>query len=189
MGHIRVRDLAKKMGLEEQDLLFKLRSIGVRVDGADSEVDPSTLAAVLQGKRVASPREVIIRDAKAKPVTHVPKKAPAPVQKPMKKRRRSMIQKVEPHIRNLQVAEKVKVTPPVKPTAPTPPEVPKVETKVKTEPQVTAKPVVPAESQKVIKTQKGFEDFRSSEARTQKSSGSTTFPDQPERRNPLPELA
>ena len=31
MGKIRVRDLARMIGMADQDLMFKLRSIGVRV--------------------------------------------------------------------------------------------------------------------------------------------------------------
>ena len=36
MGKIRVKDLAQKMGVPEQDLLFKLKSIGVRVDDEEN---------------------------------------------------------------------------------------------------------------------------------------------------------
>ena len=32
MGKISVQDLAKKMGVEDQDLIFKLKSIGVQLD-------------------------------------------------------------------------------------------------------------------------------------------------------------
>jgi translation initiation factor IF-2 len=48
--------------MDDQDLIFKLRSIGVRVEGKDALVDTDVLKAVLEGKRVATPREVIVRD-------------------------------------------------------------------------------------------------------------------------------
>ena len=66
MGKIRIRDLAKKMGVPEQDLLFKLKSIGVRVDEEDAQIDTSVIQAILEGKRLPQPREVILRDEEAK---------------------------------------------------------------------------------------------------------------------------
>ena len=33
MSKVRVSELAKKMGIAQQDLVFKLRSIGVRLEG------------------------------------------------------------------------------------------------------------------------------------------------------------
>src|SRR4029079_12252157 len=65
MGKVRVTDLARKIGMAEQDLLFKLRSIGVRIEGDDAQVDTDVLKAVFEGKRLATPREVIVRDEEA----------------------------------------------------------------------------------------------------------------------------
>ena len=39
MGKIRVTDLATMMGVSHQDLVFKLRSIGVRVEGEEAAVE------------------------------------------------------------------------------------------------------------------------------------------------------
>ena len=66
MGKIRVRDLAQKMGVPEQDLLFKLKSIGVRLDEENPEIDTGVIQAILEGKRLPQPREVILRDEEAK---------------------------------------------------------------------------------------------------------------------------
>ena len=55
MGKIRVQDLARTIGMEDQDLIFKLRSIGVRVEGADALVETEILKAVLDGKKLAAP--------------------------------------------------------------------------------------------------------------------------------------
>lgn len=76
MGKIRLTDLARIMKVPEQDLLFKLKSIGVRVEG-DDEIDSGLIQAILQGKRLPQPRgEVILRDdQQASPA--VPTKAPA----------------------------------------------------------------------------------------------------------------
>ena len=62
MGKIRVQDLAKRMGVSNQDLMFKLKSIGVRVEGEDAHIDTDIIQAILQGKKLPHPREVILRD-------------------------------------------------------------------------------------------------------------------------------
>src|SRR6185503_20306320 len=62
MGKIRVQDLAVKMGISNQDLVFKLKSIGVRVEGDDAQIDTDIVQAILQGKKLPHPREVILRD-------------------------------------------------------------------------------------------------------------------------------
>ena len=46
MGKVRVTDLARMIGMAEQDLIFKLRSIGVRVEGDDAQVDTDVLKQV-----------------------------------------------------------------------------------------------------------------------------------------------
>src|SRR3954449_13518950 len=65
MGKIRVQDLAKRMGISNQDLVFKLKSIGARVEGEDAQIDTDIIQAILQGKKLPHPREVILRDEQA----------------------------------------------------------------------------------------------------------------------------
>ena len=66
MSKVRVSELAKKMGIAQQDLVFKLRSIGVRLEGEDETIDTEIIAAILTGKKLQhQPREVILRDAES----------------------------------------------------------------------------------------------------------------------------
>jgi translation initiation factor IF-2 len=114
MAKIRVQELARMMGLAEQDLVFKLRSLGVRIEG-DEGVDSEALSAILQGKKLASPREVIMDDTPPAPVKRTGA-APAAAgaapggaaaarratPNPLKSaRRRTIIQSVEPRILTL----------------------------------------------------------------------------------------
>ena len=62
MGKIRVQDLARMMQISNQDLVFKLKSLGVRVEGDDAHIDSENLQALVQGKKLPHPREVILRD-------------------------------------------------------------------------------------------------------------------------------
>ena len=109
MGKIRVEDLARMMGLGTQDLIFKLRSIGVRVEGEDALVDSEVLQAVLQGKKLATPREVIVRDEQAKetapprPSRRLAGRRPGPLRP---SRPRTMIHRVETRIETIPVREK-----------------------------------------------------------------------------------
>jgi translation initiation factor IF-2 len=116
MGKIRVQDLAKMMGISNQDLVFKLKSIGVRVEGDDAHIDNDIINAILQGKKLPHPREVILRDeatpaneqARRRPGTTVPA-APArrPPANPLRPQRpRTLIQKIEPRIQNMPVTER-----------------------------------------------------------------------------------
>ena len=129
MGKIRVRDLAQKMGVPEQDLLFKLKSIGVRLDEENPEIDTGVIQAILEGKRLPQPREVILRDeeAKATATTTTARRRPAPRRMPASPvrpgRRRPMIQRVEPRIKTLPSTEPPKVDQPPVETTPAPPEV------------------------------------------------------------------
>ena len=52
MAKVRVSELAKKMGIAQQDLVFKLRSIGVRLEGEDETIDTEIIAAILTGKKL-----------------------------------------------------------------------------------------------------------------------------------------
>jgi translation initiation factor IF-2 len=117
MGKIRVQDLATMMGISNQDLVFKLKSIGVRVEGDDASIDTDIVQAILQGKKLPHPREVILRDEPAAPVEAArrrsggPAPAPAPARRPQAnplrpQRPRTLIQKVEPRIQNMPVTER-----------------------------------------------------------------------------------
>ena len=80
MGKIRVQDLARMMGLPHQDLMFKLKSIGVRVEGDDAQIDTDILQAILQGKKLPPAREVILRDGATEETTGsaLPRRRPLP---------------------------------------------------------------------------------------------------------------
>ncbi len=105
------------MGISQQDLVFKLRSIGVRVEGEEAGVETEMLQAILQGKRMASPREVIMDDSEQAPPA--PRRAgiaaPAAPAQPARRstanplrpaRPRTIIQKVEPRIKTLPTLER-----------------------------------------------------------------------------------
>src|SRR5215813_10829154 len=113
MGKIRVQDLAKMMGISNQDLVFKLKSIGVRVEGDDAAIDTDIIQAILQGKKLPHPREVILRDepAAAEPARRRPAAPPPaarrPATNPLRPNRpRTLIQKVEPRIQTLPASER-----------------------------------------------------------------------------------
>jgi translation initiation factor IF-2 len=112
MGKIRVQDLARMMGISNQDLVFKLKSIGVRVEGDDAAIDTDIIQAILQGKKLPHPREVILRDepAPAEPRRRAaapPPPARRPAANPLRPNRpRTLIQKVEPRIQTLPASER-----------------------------------------------------------------------------------
>ncbi len=118
MPKIRLQDLAKRMNVPEQDLLFKFRSIGVRVEGEDAMIDTDIIKALLEGKKIAGPqREVILRDRAAPPTA--PRRRPIsslrPPTGPMRPNRRRQV--VHKHtIRTLTPTE-------TKPKPPTPEEI------------------------------------------------------------------
>jgi len=124
MGKIRVQDLAKMMNLPSQDLIFKLKSIGVRVEGDDAHIDTDTLQAILKGKQLPHPREVILRDEEAqatapKPSRRAPRRRPP--SSPLRPNRpRTVIRKVDSKIESIPTREKEepKTAPEVKETAP-----------------------------------------------------------------------
>ena len=75
----RVGDLARQMGVTVEEMIFKLRSIGVDVTSADATLDLSTVRDIITGQTlVRRPREVIVRqgahgaeDQKKAPATAV----------------------------------------------------------------------------------------------------------------------
>ena len=111
MGKIRVEDLARKMGIPEQDLLFKLKSIGVRLDEKDPRIDTSVIQAILTGQSLPQPREVILRDEESKASAPPAVSRRRPPQRRMPPgplrptRRRTIIQKVEPRIKTIPTTE------------------------------------------------------------------------------------
>jgi len=99
------------MQISNQDLVFKLKSIGVRVEGDDAHIDTDIIQAILQGKKLPHPREVILRDAPEQPGAPAGRRRPAVPQRPPANplrpgRPRTLIQKVEPRIQNLPVSER-----------------------------------------------------------------------------------
>ena len=119
MGKIKVDDLARMMNIPPQDLLFKLQAIGVRVEESDPRIDSEIIQAILEGKKLPSPREVILRDGEtqaAAPQRRRPtgRRLPPP---PRPSRRRPLIQKVEPRIKTIPVTERP-AAPPAKPAPP-----------------------------------------------------------------------
>jgi len=141
MGKIRVQDLAKMMKVEHQDLIFKLKSIGVRVDKEDAQIDTSVIEAILKGQAMPQPREVILRDEQAASTTPAtPRRRPpaSRTQPPARslRRRGGMVQKVEPRIKAMPVTEKKPAPAPVKP-------------------EVTAEAAAPAQSAAPTAPQKG----------------------------------
>src|SRR5262245_24011370 len=111
MGKIPVQELARMMGVPKQDLVFKLKSIGVRVEGEDAHIDTDVISAILQGKKLPQPREVILRDeqtpeaAPKRVGTAVPARRP-PTNPLRPARPRNVIQRVEPRIKTLPASER-----------------------------------------------------------------------------------
>jgi translation initiation factor IF-2 len=110
MGKIRVQDLAKMMNLPSQELIFKLKSIGVRVEGDDAQIDTDTLQAILQGKKLPHPREVILRDEESKAAAprgrrSAPRRRP-PTSPLRPTRPRTVIHKVDSKIQAIPAKEK-----------------------------------------------------------------------------------
>ena len=108
------------MGISNQDLVFKLKSIGVRVEGDDAHIDTDIIAAILQGKKLPHPREVILRDEQRCPWTRAGRPAPAPAAparrpapNPLRPQRpRTLIQKVEPRIQTMPMSERPRAAAP-----------------------------------------------------------------------------
>jgi translation initiation factor IF-2 len=158
MAKIKVKDLAAKMGLPGQDLLFKLKSIGLRLDDVDTEIDASVLQSALEGGSLPQPREVILRDKESKATASPPARrrptrpAPLPARP---NRRRPMVQKVEPRIKTIPVTERPKPAPTPQPPVPTaqhqaPTPVEPKPTAVKAGGKVAARPVTAAERKKSV---------------------------------------
>jgi len=87
-----------------------LKSIGVRVEGDDAHIDTDTLQAILKGKQLPHPREVILRDEEAqatapKPSRRAPRRRPP--NSPLRPNRpRTVIRKVDSKIEAIPTREK-----------------------------------------------------------------------------------
>jgi len=83
----RVGDLAAQMGVSTEELIFKLRSIGVDITSADDTLDLATVRDIITGQTLLRrPREVIVRkEAEAEE----PKKAATSAIERIKRRRSS----------------------------------------------------------------------------------------------------
>lgn len=83
----RVGDLARQMGVTVEELIFKLRSIGVDVQNSESSLDLGTVRAIITGETLQKRRgEVIVRAPAPAPEEARRPAAPAPVDRLKKKR-------------------------------------------------------------------------------------------------------
>ncbi|MGV8039908.1 MAG: translation initiation factor IF-2 [Thermoanaerobaculaceae bacterium] len=82
----RVGDLARQMGVTVEELIFKLRSIGVDVQSADSGLDLATVRAIITGETLQKRRGEVIVRAQAPAPEEARRPAPAPVDRLKKKR-------------------------------------------------------------------------------------------------------
>jgi translation initiation factor IF-2 len=86
----KVSDVAKKMGLSDKDLIFRLQSLGAEVTDANQVIEPEVIQALITGKKlVTRTRSVIMREDK--PVPEKKKEAvrpPRPIVKPTPRPRR-----------------------------------------------------------------------------------------------------
>jgi translation initiation factor IF-2 len=96
MAKVRVKDLAKQMGISSKDLIFKLQSLGVQVENEDAAIDPGVIMAILSGKKAAPrrPRAVIMRDEKPGEEQQAQKpklvRPPRPIVKPARREKKPL---------------------------------------------------------------------------------------------------
>src|SRR3972149_10965600 len=82
----RVGDLPQHMGVTAEELIFKLRSIGVDVTSADNTLDLSTVRDIITGQTlVRRPRGVTVRQSST--AAEEQRKAPVPTMERPKRRR------------------------------------------------------------------------------------------------------
>ncbi len=88
----RVGDVARQMGVEVPELIFKLRAIGVEVSSAEDTLDLETVRAIIRGETLSRrPKEVIVRQETTPPAPAEP--APKTVvRKPKKGVRRHVLE-------------------------------------------------------------------------------------------------
>ena len=61
-GTIKIQDLANAMNKNPKELLFELQSIGVKVQSVDDVIPPEVVQALISGKPLEAPNQVIIRE-------------------------------------------------------------------------------------------------------------------------------
>ncbi|MEA2463864.1 MAG: translation initiation factor [Acidobacteriota bacterium] len=86
---IKVSDIAKKMGMSDKDMIFRLQSLGAEVNDPTQVLEPEVIQALITGKKLLTrTRSVIMREDK--PVTEKKKEAVRPprpiVQPPVRKK-------------------------------------------------------------------------------------------------------
>jgi translation initiation factor IF-2 len=86
---IKVSDIAKKLGMSDKDMIFRLQSLGAEVTDPTQVLEPEVIQALITGKKlVTRTRSVIMREDK--PVTEKKKEAVRPprpiVQPPVRKK-------------------------------------------------------------------------------------------------------
>jgi translation initiation factor IF-2 len=65
---IKVSDIAKKMGMSDKDMIFRLQSLGAEVTDANQVLEPEVIQALITGKKlVTRTRSVIMREDKPTP--------------------------------------------------------------------------------------------------------------------------
>src|SRR5215210_5954424 len=81
---IKVSDIAKKLGMSDKDMIFRLQSLGAEVNDPTQVLEPEVIQALITGKKlVTRTRSVIMREDK--PVTAAKKEVvrpPRPIVKP-----------------------------------------------------------------------------------------------------------
>jgi hypothetical protein len=51
---IKVSDIAKKMGMSDKDMIFRLQSLGAEVADANQVLEPEVIQALITGKKLAA---------------------------------------------------------------------------------------------------------------------------------------
>ncbi len=68
MAKFRVSDVAKKMGVSDKDLIFRLQSLGADVTDPTQVLEPDVIQALITGKKLTTrSRSVIMREDKPQP--------------------------------------------------------------------------------------------------------------------------
>lgn len=119
----RVGDLAQQMGVSVEELIFKLRSIGVEVGSANDTLDLSTVRAIITGETLQRrPREVIVR-RDAAPVEETRQPATPALERLRRRRpaRRLQGEEVPDEVPNLEAMTLPASAPRPRPAAPVTP--------------------------------------------------------------------
>src|SRR5438128_2953405 len=82
-AQIRVRDIAKKIGKSEKDVIFQLQSLGAEVTEPDQVVTVEVIRALATGKELTTAnRMVIMREDKPRPTRKENVRPPRPTVRP-----------------------------------------------------------------------------------------------------------